>query len=115
MRALSSLGKSSESYGCLLTSSILSKLPSEIKKHMARENCNSEWTITEVMAGILKEFQIFEMSQQYTGKFSIDDHAQPTTGSFHTATDASSHSQDGRPRKEPVCVFCKGAHKMNKV
>ena len=114
MRALSSLGKSSESYGCLLTSSILSKLPSEIKKHMARENCNSEWTIAEVMASILKEIQIFEMSQQYTSKFSIEDHAQPTTGSFHTATDPAFYSQEGRPRKEPACVFCKGAHKVNK-
>ena len=41
----------------------------------------------EVMASVLKEIQIFEMTQQYTGKFIIDDHAQLTTGSFHTATD----------------------------
>ena len=63
------------------------------------------------MASILT---IFEISQQYTGKFSIDDHAQPTTSSFHTATDTVFHSQDGRPWKEPVCVFCKGAHKGEK-
>ena len=61
MRALSPLGKSSESYSCLLTSSILSKLPSITKRHIARENCNSKWTVTEVMAGILNEIQIFEM------------------------------------------------------
>ena len=54
------------------------------------------------------------MNQQYTGKFSIDICAQPTTGSFQTATDATFHSQDGHQWKEPVCVFCKGAHKVNK-
>ena len=55
MRALSSLGKSSDSYGSLLTSSILAKLPIETKKHMACEHCNLEWNIDDVLAGILKE------------------------------------------------------------
>ena len=87
MRALSSLGRSSELYGPLLTSSILSKLPTEIKKHMARERPNSEWTIEEVLTGMLKEIQIFEISQQYNGKPNSCDSIVPTTGSFHTATD----------------------------
>ena len=63
MRALSSLGKSSDSYGSLLTSSILAKLPIETKKHMAREHCNLEWTMNDVMASMLKEIQVLEMSQ----------------------------------------------------
>ena len=42
MRSLSSLGKSSEAYGSLLTPSVLSKLPTETKKHMARDHPNSE-------------------------------------------------------------------------
>ena len=116
MRALSSLGRSSESYGPLLTSSILSKLPTEIKKHMARERPNSEWTIEEVLTGMLKEIQIFEMSQQYNGKPNGCDSIVPTTGSFYTATDTPPHSHDRHQteRKEPVCVFCKGGHKAIK-
>ena len=35
MRSLSSLGKSSEAYGSLLTPSVLRTLPTEMKKHMA--------------------------------------------------------------------------------
>lgn len=105
MKALSSLGKSAESYGCLPTSSILSKIPSESKKHMTHDNCNSEWTITKVMAGIFKEIQIYEMSQQYARKYRIDDPIQPTTSSFHTGADNTFNSQDGHQRKDPVFVY----------
>jgi len=45
MRALSSLGKEPESYGSLLTAIVLARLPHEIKKNLAREHTNSEWTI----------------------------------------------------------------------
>ena len=114
MRALLSLGKSSDTYGSLLTSSILSKLPIETKTHMAREHCNSEWSIDDVMASMLKEIQIFKMSQQYTGKTISHDTTMLTTGSFHTSaynTTRSHHTHDKQPRREQVCVFCKGDHK----
>ena len=114
MRALLALGKSSESYGPLSTSSILSKLPTEVKKHMAREHPNSEWTIEEILASMLKEIQIFEMSQQFNGKHSSHDSALPTTGSFHTATNRVHHHNDRHQRKEPVCTFCRGGHKPTK-
>ena len=117
MRALSSLGKFSDSYGSLLTSSILAKLPIETKKHMAREHCNLEWSIDDVLAGILKEIQILEMSQ-CTGKPTSFDNTMPTTGTFHANTERISRGHDEQQKKEPVCVFCKGNHKpikCNKV
>ena len=65
---------------------------------------------------MLKEIQIFEMSQQYNGKPNSRDSIVPTTGSFHTATDTLPHSHDRHQteRKETVCVFCKGGHKAIK-
>ena len=111
MRALSSLGKSSDSYGSLLTSLILSKLPVETKKHMAWEHCNLEWSIDDVMASMLKEIQ---MSQQYTGKPISLDTTMPTIGSFHASTRRTPHSHHTHAtpqRKELLCVFCKGNHK----
>ena len=114
MRALSSLGKSSDS---LLASSILAKLPIATKKHMAREHCNLEWNIDDVLAGILKEIQILEMSQ-CTGKPTSFDNTMPTTGTFHANTERISRGHDEQQKKEPVCVFCKGNHKpikCNKV
>lgn len=55
MRALLSLNKPTESYGSLLTSVVLSKIPSDIKTHVAHDQHNSEWAIDELLASILKE------------------------------------------------------------
>ena len=67
MKALTSLGKASESYGVMLAPSVLSKLPVETKKHMACDHHDSEWSIKDIMSGLLKEIQILDMSQQYSG------------------------------------------------
>ena len=64
IRSLSALGQSSESYAILLIPCIFSKLPIETKRRMARDHPEARWS-TEVMAGIHKEVQIFEMSLQY--------------------------------------------------
>ena len=57
MRVLSSLGKPTESYGSLLTSVILNKIPKDIKVHMARDHHDTEWVIDELLASILKEIK----------------------------------------------------------
>ena len=41
IRALSALGKSTQSYGSLLTTSILNKLPPDVKMHMACDHYNA--------------------------------------------------------------------------
>jgi len=80
---------------------------------MAHEHCNSEWSIDDVMADMLKEIQIFEINQQYTGKPISLDTTMPTTGSFHASTcrTLQSYTHAAPQRKELVCVFCKGNHK----
>jgi len=110
MRDLSTLGQPSDSYGSMLSTSILAKLPIEAKKHMARERCNSEWSFNDVMAGLLKEIQILEMCQ-CTGKSASFDNSMPTTGTFHANTVHTPHSCNDHQKREPVCVFCKGDHK----
>ena len=55
IRALDSLGKSPESYGSLLIPIILGKLPKEVRKSLARDHNNSEWTLNELRSSILKE------------------------------------------------------------
>ena len=77
MRSLSPQGKSSDSYGAFLTSSVLGKLPVETKKHMACEYANGEWNIEDVMAGIRKEIEVIEMSYQHGGKPSNNDSSLP--------------------------------------
>ena len=55
IRALSALGKPPESNGPLLTITILSKLPPEVKIRMTCDHYNSEWTVSELLGRILKE------------------------------------------------------------
>ena len=108
MRALLSQGKPTESYGSLLTSVIWSKIPSDIKAHMARDHHNSEWTIDELLASILKELRILKVGQHSSWKSNLRTNPVPTTSSFHVT---SNRNTPCKPKKDPVCVFCKGAHK----
>ena len=85
IRALSALGKSPQSYGPFLTTSIMDKLPPDIKIHMACDHYDTEWTIDDLLTRVLREIQIFEASlpvgrkQSNTRTSSI-----PTTASFYT-------------------------------
>ena len=53
---------------------------------MARDRHNSEWSIDDVMGGLLKEIQILDMSHQYSGRLSMHDGIPPPTASFTTHT-----------------------------
>ena len=101
IRSLSSLGKSEDSYGSLLVSIILGKLPAKVKQNLVRAHGKQEWTITELQAAILNELYIFEMGSQtelYTDP--------PPTVSFHMG---AKKPTTGATRKPP-CPFCKGSH-----
>ena len=107
MRSLSTLGKTSDSYGTLLTSVILGKLSSDTRTRMARDHYDTEWTIEDLMASILKEIQIFEAGQ-HTGR-----RTSPisTTSSFYMGANRGRTHE--KHKKDPSCVFCKGMHKPN--
>jgi len=49
IRSLSALGKSSDSYGMLFTSSVLSNPNRNYKQHMARDHYGAEWCIEDVL------------------------------------------------------------------
>ena len=110
IRALSALDKPPDSYWPLLTTVILSKLPSEIKICMARDHYDSEWTIEELLDSILKEVRIYEAGHQ-PGR-NPRTNSSPTTGSFHTGTHRYPQTRE-KWKLDPVCAFCKGAHQTN--
>ena len=107
MRSLSTLGTASDSYGTLLTRVILGKLPPDIKTHMARDHYDTEWTIKDLMAGILKEIYIIEAGQQSGRRTDL----VPTTSSFYMG--ANRGSTHDNHKKDSSCVICKGMHKLN--
>ena len=58
---------SPESYGSLLTPVIFGKLPKEVRKSLARDHNNSEWTLNELRSSILKEIQVLESGIHTSG------------------------------------------------
>ena len=84
--ALSSLEQPPESYGTLLTSVILNKLAPETKTHMTQDHYDSQWTISDLLATILKEIRILKASQLSGCRPNSQASSLPATSSFHTGT-----------------------------
>jgi len=60
IRSLSPLGMEINSYGALLIPIILSKLPAEAKKNLARNHPTTDWEIKQLQVAIQAEIQVFE-------------------------------------------------------
>ena len=56
--SLKALGKTEETYGSLLTTILLGKIPVKMKQNMARAHGKREWTITELRTSIHDELHI---------------------------------------------------------
>ena len=80
--SFSSLGQPRESYGALLVPIILSKLPGDVKRNMARQHGNDDWTIDELQGALLTEIRILEMSSHHLFK----NQHEPITASFHASS-----------------------------
>ena len=107
---LNSLGKSEDSYGALLVPIIQSKLPSKLKKALAREHNDTAWTISELWAAILKEIKILEASVQVNLSNDLFDKAFPpsTTMQLHTSSPKSPQLFANQiVKKRSACVFVK--------
>ena len=114
IRGLSSLGKSPESYGDLLTPIIFGKLPKEIQRNLARDHSNAEWTLDE-LSSIMKEIRILE-TEIHTSR-SLDQLFNPitpsmTTASFYTNTRQYSF-QSSNSKRPTSCIYCKKQHSPN--
>jgi len=114
-RALSALGKSTQSYGSLfpINNFYFNKLPPDVKMQMARDHYNAEWTIDELLTRVVKEIQIFEAGLPVGHKPSnTRDSTIPTTSSFYTGVHKPSQTRD-KPMRDPTCAFCKGMYKTS--
>ena len=106
IRCLESLGKTPEALDTLLVQTMLSKLPEETKRNMARNHTNTEWAIKELQTAISNEIRIFEAGQQT----SLPSHDQfPPTASFYTSATRKPHTRREASSKLS-CVYCKGNH-----
>ena len=103
---LQSLGKSPESQDTLLAPMILTKLPEETKRNIARDHTSAEWTVLELQAAIHNEVRIFEIGQQTS---TLSSQQRNSTATFYTSLHGKPHGKREASNKL-TCVFCKGNH-----
>ena len=100
VRGLRALGIDSESYGQLLSSILMNKLPTEMRLIISRELGGGKWNVDEMMRLINHEI---EAREQLTTSSHIQKHpvkgTPPTSSSFFNHSEQSSH-----------CVYCGQAH-----
>ena len=105
LRGLAALGKTEDSFATMLIPAILSKLPVDIRRNLARDHGNKAWTMTEVKEAILKEIAVLECSWSSP--------KAPSTMSTTLLTNTSGHHMPPPPHQgtnKSACVFCKGLH-----
>ena len=116
IRGLESLGQCQDSYGDLLVPIIREKLPSDLKRSMARDHGNKQWTLPELRDAIRKEVNILQEGETIE---STDAHF-PTV-SFFTGSRSAPQKQlkKSRPKvdqtksvsqKKTTCAFCDQQH-----
>ena len=116
IRGLESLGQCQDSYGDLLVPIIREKLPSELKRSMARDHGNKQWTLPELRDAIRKEVNILQEGETIE---STDAHFP--TASFFTGSRSAPQKQlkKSRPKvdqtksvsqKKTTCAFCGQQH-----
>ena len=106
VRGLETLGVSSEQYGSMLISIIMSKLPNDICLEIARKSKRDVWKIDDLLNTIKLEIEAWEVSEgvrsshQQQGK---RPGGQPTVGAFVTK---GKNPENFRIR----CVYCEEPH-----
>ena len=76
----------------------------EIRKNLARNHSNSEWSLNELQDAILKEIHIFE-----TGLHIVNQNSLIPTDTNAARNSRPTHNPSDGKKKHP-CVYCSGSH-----
>ena len=110
-RSLTSLGKPTSEYGAMLVTSIMGKLPMDIRRNLARAHGTDEWTFVDLRKAIHSEIHILEMGTSDVTKYHQSGY--PPTATFLTNTDRKTQHGHGITEQKvstPNCVYCHGTH-----
>ena len=103
-RSLKSLGVESSSYGGLLASVVLNKLPQEFQLFVSQKVGESEWELEQMMKIIEEEIQARERMVAVTNTPTRKPNRDPpTVASLLTKSNNSG----------PSCSYCQQAHSSN--
>ena len=110
VRGLESLGVKAEQYGSFLIPVIMSRLPAEVRLHVARVSTKDVWEINELLKVIQAEVEAREMSDtmKIQEREGTETTFTPKRGfSPGTANSLFARSDDGSGIR---CAFCNGEH-----
>lgn len=112
VRGLESFGQAQDTYESLLVPIIIKKLPSEMRRNLAREHGSNNWILGELRNSLFRELKILEAG---TNKEDIELNA---TATFYTQSKSNNKIQpvprNYSPRKPHLCcAFCKDMHSAN--
>lgn len=102
VRGLRALGVPAETYGGMLTSILMNKLPPEIRLIVSRELTSETWAISDVLATLEKEVAIRERAL-------ASSHTDATQRSKTPATASSLLTNSG----VGTCVYCNQEHQSS--
>jgi hypothetical protein len=113
IRSLEAMGQCQENYGNLLVPVILDKMPSEIRKQLARENGENNWVLDDLRRAINREICILESG---TAQNEPEVDVYEATASFLTGAKSRKRAQQesqhsGASSFHFKCAFCEGGHK----
>jgi len=106
VRGLRSLGVLVGSYGALLATILLDKLPSELQLIISREAHDEEWELDNLMKVLEREIDARERA------FSLSNRVGKGTSGRNPPTATSLLSQSGESHA-PKCCYCKQSHSSN--
>ena len=108
VRSLKSLGLPSGSYGSLLSSIIMNKLPQELRLIISREIKDQEWHLDIIMRVLENELEARERAVLHDeSQLSAESQAFPNF-QMRTTTSALFTKHSG-----PTCTYCKQSHPSN--
>ena len=110
VRGLDSLGVKVEQYGSFLKPVVMSRLPAEVRLHVARVSTKDVWEINELLKVIQAEVEAREMSDtmKIQEKKGTETTATPKSG-FSPGTANSLLARSGN-ESGIRCLFCNGEH-----
>ena len=103
VRGLKSLGVESSSYGSLLLSVLLQKLPSELCLVLSREVSEADWNLNELLKQLEREIEARERAAMSTSQTVKKQGRDPPTSASTAAALLS-------PSTTPNCCYCQQSH-----
>ena len=108
VRSLKSLGRPSGSYGSLLSSIIMKKLPQELRLIISREIKDQEWQLDTIMGVLENELEARELAVLHDeSQLSAEGQAFPNF-QIRSTTSALCTKHSG-----PTCTYCKQSQPSN--